>query len=795
MDSQELLSTESEPMNRLPHSLRRYLFSLLGWSLAMVFLLSTVGVVNFIAQTERAAWQGRQHEAALRAAETVGAFLQRVRDAMSLVGSLAPDHLQANQVMENQLARNQALLEIIRTSESGEIISSAATDEAVLTNLFTISQSNWFLHASSGDVYLGEVQLSSQGAPYMIIAIPALDGGVVAARLRMSVLWDVVSQIHFGQTGSAYVIDQDSQIIGHADPNIPLSNVNLAGRSEKDFLLDPSEQQSKAYVNFQGSRVIGTANRIPGTDWIVVTELPRTEAYANTRSAMLILGGGLLLIMIVVMIWASRFMRLRIIYPMETLHVSADRIRLGDLTHRIKIERLDEIGQVAQSFNKMTSRLQAREEELADRQIALTEEIAERKQAVEELQQIRTHLEERVAKRTATLSILLETARTVSSTLQLDEVLQLIAQKMVHAIGVSGCTISRLDMKANVIVTWIEWRQDNAPPEPVGSTYSLDDFPASRAVIEHRLPHQILVTDPEADPFETAHMVAVESTSLLMLPLIAGETTIGLVELDESEIERRFSDEEIALCQALADQAAIAIENAWLYQQAQEDIAERRRAQTEILAALKEKETLLKEVHHRVKNNLQVISSILNLQSENIQDPLSREIFREAQNRVRSMSLIHEKIYQSKNLARIDFGKYIQSLAAYLFRSYSSNAVGISLETSVEALYLDVDTAVPCGLILNELISNALKHAFPDGRTGKISIKLQSDGTRFNILTVSDNGIGLPRDMDFTNSPSLGMQLVHSLVGQLDGTIETNLQEGTEFRITFGAQLESDEIS
>jgi two-component sensor histidine kinase len=197
-----------------------------------------------------------------------------------------------------------------------------------------------------------------------------------------------------------------------------------------------------------------------------------------------------------------------------------------------------------------------------------------------------------------------------------------------------------------------------------------------------------------------------------------------------------------------------------------------------IQSSLNEKEVLLKEIHHRVKNNLQTVSSLLSLQSRLLPDPAARSALQDSQMRVRSMALIHEKLYQSENLAEIALRPYIENLAAILFRSYQAESGATRRQTQVEEISVGIDAAVPVGLILNELISNALKHAFPDGRGGKIQIELFRETPETLVLKCQDNGRGLPVDLDIAASKSLGLQLVNSLTRQLEGEVEVTSQNG-----------------
>lgn len=214
------------------------------------------------------------------------------------------------------------------------------------------------------------------------------------------------------------------------------------------------------------------------------------------------------------------------------------------------------------------------------------------------------------------------------------------------------------------------------------------------------------------------------------------------------------------------------------------DYTELKEAKDKVQRSLEEKELLLKEIHHRVKNNLMVISSLLDLQSSYIKDKSSRDMFLESQSRAKSMALIHERMYESTDLKRIDFGDYIRTLCMDLYHTLVPHPVKIKLQMDLESVKVDINTAIPCGLILNELVSNAMKHAFPDDLEGELNIKFYSKD-EYLILSVKDNGIGFPQDVDFKNTKSLGLNIVNSLVGQIDGEIEMIRDGGTEFTITF----------
>ncbi|MGK0383954.1 MAG: PAS domain S-box-containing protein [Bacteroidia bacterium] len=219
-----------------------------------------------------------------------------------------------------------------------------------------------------------------------------------------------------------------------------------------------------------------------------------------------------------------------------------------------------------------------------------------------------------------------------------------------------------------------------------------------------------------------------------------------------------------------------------------EDITERKEHELQLEESIKEKEVLLKEVHHRVKNNMQVISSILNLQSSYIDDETALSILRESQDRIKSMSFVHESLYQSKTLSEVNFSEYIKNIAGNLFHSYGRPEGGISLQFELEEVFLNLDTSIPCGLIINEVVSNSLKYAFEGMAKGIIKIEFSKLADGSLKLIVGDDGIGLPSNFDIENAETLGLQLVTTLVTQVSGVLEIKTNNGTQFCIVFKEQ-------
>ena len=258
----------------------------------------------------------------------------------------------------------------------------------------------------------------------------------------------------------------------------------------------------------------------------------------------------------------------------------------------------------------------------------------------------------------------------------------------------------------------------------------------------------------------------------LAAPVTLGERVVGQIALANSD--RHYTERDLEAVMRLAEYFALAVQNKW--------------AEDKVKSSLREKVLMLKEIHHRIKNNLQVVMSLLNLQIHHLDDARARSLFRENQFRIKSMALIHERLYQSNDLSHVDFKEYISKLAVDLFRAYRIDVETIRLTVRADDITLGIDTSVPCGLIINELLLNSLKHAFPKGRKGNVSVTLERTGRENLLLTVADDGIGLPRNFQVKNSKSLGFNLVVALTDQLHGALRVQQDRGTRIEISFRAR-------
>jgi len=366
MSDQADTSVETRAHRRAP-GLRRQLLGRMVWVLLAAMTLIGAGVYSFTSEHERLGWSARQQEAARHARDTLTAFVERSKDALVLMGLLTIEEVAGRpDVLQRFLTNNPAIREAVRLDPQGRVVASAHQDRPLIASLFTIQQSSWYQQARSGSRFAGSVEISASNEPYLIMAVPAADAGVVAARLSASVLWEVVRDLRFGKAGLAYVVNAQGRVIGHPEARVVLDGTTLQGRPElAPVLAAPETGWQGAYVNFAGEPVHGVALAIPGTDWRVVAEVAVDEITAVSRKALYLLAGGMLLFGVLVLALLDRQGKRVIFAPLEHLRRGAQRLGQGELSHRIGLTQDDEVGQLAAAFDEMARHLGAREIERA----------------------------------------------------------------------------------------------------------------------------------------------------------------------------------------------------------------------------------------------------------------------------------------------------------------------------------------------------------------------------------------------------------------------------------------------
>lgn len=384
-------------------------------------------------------------------------------------------------------------------------------------------------------------------------------------------------------------------------------------------------------------------------------------------------------------------------------------------------------------------------------------------------------------RRVTELGALNRISQAVTSELDLASLLNIIGEQVRQIFDVQSTYIALYD-RANETIALPYFVNDNkrVQVEPIRFGEGL-----TSQIIRTRQPLVLNETLDDTMAQLGAKVFGAPAQAYLGVPILLGDEVTGVISIQSALRGHAFGEGNVRLLETIAAAVGAAIQNAQLYGAMEQEVQERKRAEEEIKLSLKEKEVLLKEIHHRVKNNLQIITSLLNLQSAQIKEPETLAMFRESQARVRSMALIHEKLYQSKDLARIDFSGYVRELMVYLFRSYTVSPDQIQTEFEMGEIYLGIDTAIPCGLIISELVTNSMKYAFPNGRRGKLAIALHPHDDGNLVLRIADNGVGFPDDFDWRESDSLGLQLVSTLTSQLHGKMEVSGRDGACFTLTF----------
>ncbi len=373
----------------------------------------------------------------------------------------------------------------------------------------------------------------------------------------------------------------------------------------------------------------------------------------------------------------------------------------------------------------------------------------------------------RAKEREAQISALLTSARAVLETNVFEEAAEVIYSSLKELAGAPMGVFGVVQEGRRDLGFIVEDLGEGPLPREAGAASALKDLceeacRAGKAALRRGPP-------PGAEGAPQGHdSLGLLQTSLLA-PMMIEDTCAGILGLFGKQ--GGFSESDARMATAFAEIASIALKST--------------RAHEQIAASLREKEVLLKEIHHRVKNNLQIVASMLNLQAGAIKDEATRAPLMESQNRVRTLALLHEKLYGSRDLSRIPFGDYLMDLAKSLASSFGAQAKGVSFRFDLDEVRLGIGTAIPVALITNELLSNAFKYAFPPGRPGRIAIVLRTAGGGMFELAVEDDGVGFPEGLDYEHTESLGLQLVCILAKQLGGSLDVRRRGGTRFALTF----------
>lgn len=519
-----------------------------------------------------------------------------------------------------------------------------------------------------------------------------------------------------------------------------------------------------------------------GIEWGWVHIGLSTETYNNAASEMIFRAILLALATILLSFFATYLFTRRLTKPISDLALMTKRIESGDLSSRVNIRSNDELGLLADSFNKMTDAVSKSRENLENKVEERTAELAraneQLKNEIEEKKKTETILNQYTVK----LQTLEEIYKGIISSKSPVEIFKNSSQKIHdNIINFSRSSAAIFDFSNGSAVLFAFTFEKNIVIESE-ENFLLSHFSSIEKLqeVDFFVEENLLAKKPKSEMEQLVLSKGI--SSYICVGLKFQGQLIGELNFAFSENEK-LSSSTIDTILEISNQVAVAIVQLSLEEKLKQHA-------DDLQNSLREKEVLLKEIHHRVKNNLQIITSLLYLQSLKIDDSETQSIFKDSQNRVKSLALVHEKLYQSKDLARIDFADYLKNLTNFIFTTYKTNISNLYIDYDLDDIYLSVEISVPLGLIINELLSNALKYAFlgleSDELTEhRILLRFKNILPNKYILCVSDNGKGLPENFNLEESESLGLKLVTSLVQQIDGTLEVHPKNKTEFKITF----------
>ncbi|MGR3310052.1 MAG: sensor histidine kinase, partial [Candidatus Brocadiales bacterium] len=677
----------------------------------------------------------------------IGAFSYSVVDSLN------------NHLIQNKKPLDPHILEMSVTNMDGKVV--AATNETLIGN--DISGQEVFLQVINGSrdrAYVSQPihipYLQADCIFFAALVTPREGGDAIGVIINTHILAALseitISRAGMGATGEVYLVNKDRLMLTESRfiKGAPLKQVVDTEPIRK--IASEGKEMTGIYPDYRGVPIVGSSAYIPEYGWTLLAEIDEAEAFASIRTlgiiATIIGVVSAAVVTIVGIIFAFSTAR-----PIRKLIVATDKFKDGDLKFRAEITRSDEIGLLAYSFNDMANELE--------------KTITEQKRAARILD-LRAYQQAIVA------NIGIHALAGIDLQALMDEAVT----QACRALNVDYCKILELLPGGSSLLLRAGkgWMEGLVGQATVGTE---QDSQAGYTLLSKE---PVIVEDLRTETrFNTPQLLhdhgAVSGASVIIQ---GKDTPYGVFGVHTTK-KRKFTKDDIYFLQAIANVLGAAIE--------------RKRMIGQIETSLKEKDILLREIHHRVKNNMQVIISMLMLQSGHVRADNIDDILKDSQSRINAMALVHEKLYQTKDLANINFHEYTKHLTNDIFRSFGSSVGNIELKIDVESIDLDVDTSIHCGLIMNELISNALKYAFPYPSTGaadspnrgEITITMRrSVDSKFEIdFIISDNGIGMPEDLDFRNTKTLGLHLVNILVKQLDGEINLNKNKGTEFQIKF----------
>lgn len=687
---------------------------------------------------------------------------------------------------------------------------------------------------ASRETYYGPVYINDKtGVPFILMSIPVIDTrsntvkGVLAAEMSLKFMWDIVDKINVDESGLVYIVDSTGRVIVHPNPSVVLKG--------EHFNID---NKSGPGTGLDGEKAILTNDILTlGTEHLhIMTEIPLVKALKSTYTSLITIAVFLVLTLTGAIVFGIIIVR-QIIRPVESLAETAQAISSGDISRRSDISGNDELGALSDTFNLMTSRLTETITSLKN-EIANKERVEKKiRLAYEEWQRTFDSISQPVSIHDREYRII--RANKAFSDFFKKSLHDLIGKKCFEIFHCStgplpNCPHTKtLDTRLNRSEELFEPNLDkhlrvttspilNDLGEVTGSVHIAEDI-TERKFAEEKLTAAIKTALEEKSKLDAVIAgigdgISIQDTDFKVL--YQNDVHKSFVGAHEGEFCYKAYENRDDVCEGCPvarafrsgivhtkqrsvsgdlginyyDITASPIEDSngkiIAGVEVVRDITGRKIAEEKIMTSLREKEVLLKEIHHRVKNNMQVISSLLNLQARQIRDKKYIELFNESRNRIASMALVHEKLYNSKDLANVDFKDYIHSLVNGLFTFYGISANKVLLKMSIENISLSIDTAIPCGLIINELVSNSLKYAFPEEKKGELQIVLDKAGTDDNNivygLIISDNGIGIHDGIDIRKTKSLGLQLVTNLAEhQLQGDIQLHRSGGTSFCIRF----------